>query len=116
MKPVDYSILARDGMSRLVQAKAESGVSRPPSAYSGKVEAARERELREACAGFEAIFINQLLKTMRESVPESTFFGKSLQRDIYTSMFDMQVADRVAHGKGIGIGDLLYRQLSRTLK
>ncbi len=78
--------------------------------------AQRERRLREACASFEAIFVHQLLKEMRRSIPPDPFFGKSLQRDIYTSMFDMELANKVAHGKGLGIGELLYRELSRTVR
>ncbi len=101
-----------EGALRRTRALLRSG----PSQGKGSTRAQREKRLREACAGFEAIFVHQLLKEMRRSIPPDPFFGKSLQRDIYTSMFDMELANKVARGKGLGIGDLLYKQLSRDLK
>ncbi len=98
------------------QSRAADRMRSAVKGHQGKGDAARQRRLREACAGFEAIFINQLLKGMRRSIPPDPIFGRSLQRDIYTSMFDMEVANQVAHGKGMGIGDLLYRQLSRRVR
>ena len=75
-----------------------------------------DKALKKACAEFESLFINQLLKTMRRSIPESELFEGGLQKDIYTSLFDEQVARKIAHGKGIGIGEELYHALSRKLK
>jgi len=67
-------------------------------------------ELKKACADFEAIFINHMLKTMRRAIPQSgnNFPGK----DIYSTMVDQKVAEDLAkRGGGIGLQEMLLRQL-----
>ncbi len=77
---------------------------------------AQDGRLREACQGFEEIFINMMLKEMRKTVPAGGLFPDSLQKDIYTSMFDQQVARQISTSRGIGIADMLYENLSVKLK
>lgn len=74
---------------------------------SGKDE---EKSLREACQGFEAVFINKLLKQMRDTVQKSDFLHSPYE-DSYLSMFDQQMAEKFSKDGGIGIGDMLYQQL-----
>jgi len=72
-----------------------------------------EEKLKKACADFESIFINYMLKTMRSTVPKSgsNFPGK----DIYASMVDHKVAEDLAkRGGGIGLQEMLLRRLSRS--
>ncbi len=72
------------------------------------------KRLKEACQGMESLFINMMLKEMRKSIPNSGLFPRSLQEDIYTSLFDQQVAQVASEkGKGIGIADMLFEYLSR---
>ena len=65
--------------------------------------------LRKVCKDFESIFVYTLLKTMRKSLPKTEGSGVSSQ--IYTSISDLEVAQFVAHGRGMGLGDLLFEQL-----
>ena len=69
-----------------------------------------EEKLKKACADFESIFINYMLKTMRRAIPQSgtNFPGK----DIYSTMVDRKVAEDLAkRGGGIGLQKMLLRQL-----
>ncbi|HUV49823.1 MAG TPA: rod-binding protein [Anaerolineae bacterium] len=69
-----------------------------------------EKKLKKACADFESIFINYMLKTMRRTVPQggTNFPGK----DIYSTMVDQKVAEDLAkRGGGIGLQQMLLRQL-----
>ncbi len=75
----------------------------------------KDEDLRKACAGFEAVFLNKLLQSMRRTVPESGLLDGGLQEDIYRGMFDERLAQAMAQ-RGIGIGDMLYRQLSAQNK
>ncbi len=69
--------------------------------------------LKKACQGVESLFINMMLKEMRNTVPKSGLFGDSLQKDIYTSLFDQHIAEAVSGtGHGIGIADMLFECLS----
>ncbi len=75
-----------------------------------------EGKLKEACQGFEEIFVNMMLKEMRKGIPKAGLFPDSLQKDIYTSLFDQQIAKEISKGKGMGISDMLYENLSERLK
>jgi len=79
-------------------------------------ESIEQKKLLEACKDFEAILLNKLLSSMRESIPEGGLFEKSYGEKIYQSMLDEEMTKEWAHGKGMGIGDLLYQQLSRSIK
>ena len=74
---------------------------------------ARLHELKSATQQFEALFVGYLMKVMRSTVdeadPQATSFGK----DIYTEMFDSEIANNISQTQSLGIGDLLYRQLEQ---
>ncbi|MBU3621874.1 flagellar assembly peptidoglycan hydrolase FlgJ [Polynucleobacter sp. CS-Odin-A6] len=63
---------------------------------------------------FEAIFINMMLKSMRDASPQDGVFNTE-QNKLYTSMFDQQLSQKLANGKGIGLADVLVRQLSKAV-
>lgn len=63
----------------------------------------------EAARQFEALFISQMMKSMRQAGGESELFNSSVMRT-YTDMFDQQMATEVA-GKGIGLAEQLLQQL-----
>jgi Rod binding domain-containing protein len=74
-----------------------------------------EKKLREACQDFEAIFIHKIWKQMRKSVPKEGYLH-SREEEMYLSMFDEELSRKMASAGGIGLGDILYDQLSRQLK
>lgn len=70
--------------------------------------------LKEAAKQFESLFTQMLLKSMREankSFGDSVFGGE--QGEMYQDMFDDQMAVQLAQGKGLGLADMLIRQLSQ---
>ena len=44
---------------------------------SKALHAAEDKKLKEACKGFEAMFMNMMYKEMRKSVPKNELFGNS---------------------------------------
>jgi len=88
----------------------------------GKVHAAqkasgdaRKRELKEVAQEFEAVFIAQILKVMRETIDESGLMEGGAGKSIYTELFDQEVALSLARRGALGISDLLYENLSDTV-
>lgn len=78
----------------LSQLKTEAGARSPEAA-------------REAARQFEALFVQMMLKSMRDA---NAVLGE--QRDTtYEEMFDKQIAMEMSQGKGLGLGDLMVRQL-----
>ncbi len=71
-----------------------------------------QAKLKKACADFESIFIGYMLKSMRSTIPQSGL-NKDPGNDIYTSMFDRQVAQCLSSkNEGIGIREMLLKQLA----
>ena len=76
-----------------------------------KVQASQQdpKALRETAKQFEAIFVQMMLKSMRDASMGDPIFGE--QDSLYRDMYDKQIALEMAKGGGIGLGDLLVRQL-----
>jgi len=72
------------------------------------------KELMELAKQFESIFVNLLIKSMRDTLPKDGLIS-SHSLDMYQSLFDEEVANEMAKspGKGVGLADVLYSQLSR---
>ncbi|AOT70057.1 rod-binding protein [Geosporobacter ferrireducens] len=75
-----------------------------------------EKKLMDACRQFESVFVNMLLKNMRNAIPEGGFIERSYPREIFEGMFDEKIADEIAKGQGIGLAKQMYGQLSKTMK
>ena len=67
--------------------------------------------LREVAGQFEALFVEMMLKNMREASFGDPLFGDSNQHEMYRGMLDQQLAVEMASGKGIGLAEMLVRQL-----
>ncbi|MFN0118760.1 MAG: rod-binding protein [Elusimicrobiota bacterium] len=70
-------------------------------------------ELKKAAQDFEALFLHQLLQEMRKSLNQSWDiagggFGSNMVRDL----FDGELASYMAKAKGLGIADIITKQLS----
>lgn len=70
-----------------------------------------DKKMREACQGMEAIFLNLMLSRMRDTVPKSGLTGSSSQENIMRSMLDTEMTKNLAQTGGIGLADMIYRQL-----
>ena len=76
----------------------------------------KEKELKEACAGFEAIFLHTMIKSMRETLPGDALFKDSHGMDMYKSMYDQHLADELSKSKtSVGVKEFLYNQLKDSL-
>jgi murein DD-endopeptidase MepM/ murein hydrolase activator NlpD len=73
----------------------------------------QKNELKKSAQDFEAIFIAQMLKVMRETIEESGLMdGEGYGKAIYTDMFDQEIALNMARQGTFGIADSLYENLS----
>ena len=78
---------------------------------AAKAAEKRDKDLKRACEGFEAMFLNMMYRQMRATVPEDTLFGESNALKIFQDMRDDELMKNVAAGGGIGIADMMYKQL-----
>ncbi len=61
---------------------------------------------------FEAVFLQMVLKSMRDATPQDGPTDSDQTR-MYTSMLDQQIAQSLS-AKGIGLADVMLRQLGRS--
>lgn len=81
-------------------------------AQSSTKSPAEDKKLREACQGFEEMFLNLMYSKMRDTVPKDTLLGESNGQQIMQSMLDEQLTKEMAKAGGVGLADMLYKQLS----
>ncbi len=70
-----------------------------------------DAKLREAANDFEAIFIQQMLKTMRKTSFESDLLPKSEGEKVFQSLLDEQYALFSAKSGSLGLSEMIYQQL-----
>jgi peptidoglycan hydrolase FlgJ len=68
--------------------------------------------LKETAQQFEALFINMMLKSMRQASPQGGL-AESSDGQLYTSMLDQQLSQVMAK-RGLGLADMMLRQLNAT--
>ncbi|MDE5832653.1 MAG: rod-binding protein [Desulfovibrio sp.] len=75
---------------------------------------AKAKKLREACEGFESIFIQKMWQEMRNSVPKGGLLQGREER-FWQDMYDQELAKSMTKAGGIGLADMMYEQLSANL-
>lgn len=64
---------------------------------------------REAAEAFESLFLEQLMKEMRTSMPEGGLFKRGFAEKTFEEMLDRTYAGLMAQRGGIGISDAMLR-------
>jgi len=77
------------------------------------VRASPEEGLKQVSRQFEALFMNMVLKSMRQAVPQSGLLDSQNEK-LYLSMFDQQLTQNLS-GRGVGLAEAMLAQLSRSL-
>ncbi|AHN75930.1 flagellar biosynthesis protein FlgJ [Pandoraea pnomenusa] len=68
---------------------------------------------QQAAKQFEAVFTQMMVKSMREATMSGGLLGSD-QEKMFNGMLDDQLAQQLASNKGIGLADLMLKQLART--
>lgn len=91
-----------------------AGVARPLSvAPTAKDPTTPEdRKLRETAGQLEGLFVQQLFKAMRETVPKGDgIVSGGAGEDMFTGLMDQHLAADTPNQWGSGIAEALYRQM-----
>jgi flagellar protein FlgJ len=68
--------------------------------------------IRAVAEQFESMFTRMMLKSMRDAVGKDPMFGSD-QQEMYQGMADDQLSVQLSKGKGLGLADMLVRQLQK---
>lgn len=96
------------------QTKAAEGFSDKLSSAVQKAQDTKDdAKLKATCKDMEAMFLNMMMTNMRKTVQKSKLVDSS-KEEIMTSMLDAETTKNMASAGGMGLADMLYRQLSIT--
>ncbi|POT99688.1 MULTISPECIES: flagellar assembly peptidoglycan hydrolase FlgJ [Enterobacteriaceae] len=70
-----------------------------------------QANLRPVARQVEGMFVQMMLKSMREALPKDGLFSSDSTR-MYTSMYDQQIAQQMTAGKGLGLAEMMVKQMS----
>ncbi len=103
------------GSERLFQVSAERELSDLRTLKS-RAHQADEKRMREVAAEFESLFVQELFKSMRRTIPKNDYLNGGLRQDIFEDMLYQEYARKISHSGGLGLGDMVYRYLLSTQK
>jgi flagellar protein FlgJ len=85
----------------------------PKSLGNLKAEATKDPDaaLRETAKQFETLFLDMMMKSMRTAAAGNSEFDSEATRT-YTSLLDHEYTRKLAEQGGLGLADLLVKQLS----
>ncbi|UGS40942.1 flagellar assembly peptidoglycan hydrolase FlgJ [Pseudocitrobacter corydidari] len=69
-----------------------------------------QANLRPVARQVEGMFVQMMLKSMREALPKDGLFSSDQTR-LYTSMYDQQIAQQMTAGKGLGLAEEMVKQM-----
>ena len=85
----------------------------PPVEATDPRRAQAER-LRATARQLEGVFVEQMFKAMRETVPEGGAMSGGSGEEMFTGMLDQSLAGEVPARWSNGLAEALYRQLQRA--
>ncbi|HAK44373.1 MAG TPA: hypothetical protein DCO79_00395 [Spirochaeta sp.] len=86
-----------------------SSVNRIKNNHLSEQESAK---LKEACRDFEALFIKQMLDTMRKTVNKSGMLDGGMAEDVFEDMLYDEYSKSMADGGSFGIAKLMYSEMA----
>ena len=71
---------------------------------------------KEASTQFEALLLQEMMKSMWKTVPQGQLLSGSDEEGTYRDMLNEAVAKSISEGKGIGIKDIILKDIEKLEK
>lgn len=78
-------------------------------ALKREVKNSPQSGLKEAARQMEGLFVQMMLKSMRDATPKEGLFDSDQSR-MFTAMYDQQISQDIA-SRGLGLADMMVKQL-----
>ena len=87
------------------------------AALENAVRQKDEARLHKACEDFESYFLQIMFREMRKSsLRAGGIFAKSNSEEIFEDMLYEEYSKTAASKGGVGLADMMYRQLSNNIR
>lgn len=73
-----------------------------------------QKTLKEVARHFESLYLNMMLKSMRQASMGDPLFDSN-NSELYRNMYDQQIALQLSQHQGIGLADVLVKQLQGSI-
>lgn len=70
----------------------------------------------QAAVQFEALILQEMMKSMWKTVPDGGVLSGSREEETYRDMLNEAVAQSIASGKGVGIKDVIAKDINKLEK
>lgn len=87
---------------------ADAAVGVADAAAAGGKTTAQKEELRKAAESFEAIFLRQMIGTMRSATPGDSLLGSDAGNQ-FRDLMDSRLADDMADKQSFGIAEMVLK-------
>ena len=71
-------------------------------------------KLRNACDGFEEIFVHKMIQVMRGSADKDPLISGGRGEEIFQDMLDENYAKLMTQNRSLGLSDLIYEQTKKN--
>lgn len=80
--------------------------------FKSNINDIQDEQLKKAANEFTSILIKQMLKSMRETIPEKKLLDAGFAEDVFTDMLDGEISKLGSGSSGFNnLSKLLYEQL-----
>ena len=94
-----------------VQEQAVDRLRRGAAGGAGQPSAAKEKEIKKVARDFEALYLNMMLKSMRQTVSEDKVTGGGKAEETYRFLLDQEYTNAAAKRGGVGIAKMIEKEL-----
>jgi len=110
---IDSSNLMQLGRIQQQQAGSRHNISSLQSQANNAGKGTEEKEeLKKACSDFQAIFVKQMLDSMRKTVNKTGLLDGGQAEEIFEDMLYDEYAQKISKTGNLGLDEMMYRQLS----
>ncbi len=102
--PPDFPLQAMRLTNRVNEVK--RSLTTPPTGVRNT-----DADLKKACSEMTSLFVDQLFKAMRSTVPKSELFGGGKAEEIYTEMLDQEYAKLMVEQETLGLSSRIRDSL-----
>lgn len=74
------------------------------------------KEIEDASSQFEGMLLQQMFKSMWSSVPKDGMLSGSKEEGMYRDMLNESLSNSIAEGQGIGIKEVIAREMREKEK
>ena len=74
------------------------------------------KKLKELSYEFQSIFIHQLIRSMRKTVPKNGLFYGGFAEDIFQDMLDEEYSKILSKNGNFELAQIIYKELSKNMK